>query len=425
MEGLHLTADLHGCRCDPALLTDRARLADLCASLTIGAGLTIVAQRWHKFPDHAGSPGGVTGMLLLAESHLAVHTWPEVGGVTLDVYVCNFTGDNSGKARELMSALEHAFQPGRSRRQQLRRGRPDAAAGDPDEVVLEALNGESVYGFRFQRRLLFTRTPYQRLELLESSQLGRTLRLDGRFMTSEADEFFYHEALVHPVALVHPFPERALILGGGDGGAAEELLKHGSVRHVTLVELDAEVIGVARRELASIHRGALDDPRVQILCEDGDRFVNETEETFDLVFLDLTDPETPAGPMYTQNFMGRLKHILAPGGAVVLHLGAPFFEGEQVRSLLRSLRRTFRIVSPYGLHIPLYGAYWGMAVASDDLDTLSLSPFELAERLRRRAITDLRYYNPQVHDGLFALPNFYRALFADEPAVTRMNHSED
>jgi spermidine synthase len=416
MEGLHLTADLHGCRCDPALLTDPARLADLCTSWTVGTGLTVVAQRWHKFPDHAGAAGGVTGMLLLAESHLAVHTWPELGGVTLDVYVCNFTGDNSGKAREVLSGLEHAFQPDRRRRQQLRRGGPDAAGCDPGELVLEELNGESVYGFRFQRRLLFTRTPYQRLELLESRQLGRTLRLDGRFMTSERDEFFYHEALVHPVALVHPFPERVLILGGGDGGAAEEVLKHGSVRRITLVDLDAEVIEVARRELASIHRGALDDPRVRILCEDGDRFVNVTEESFDLVLLDLTDPETLAGPMYTQAFMARLKRIVAPGGAVVLHLGAPFFEGEQVRSLICSLRRTFRIVSPYGLHIPLYGAYWGMAVVSDELDPLSLNPFELAARLQRRAITDLRYYNAQVHEALFALPNFYRSLFGDEPA---------
>lgn len=424
MEGLHLTADLHDCRCDPALLTDGARLADLCVTWTAGAGLTVVGQRWHKFPDHAGSPGGVTGMLLLAESHLAVHTWPELGGVTLDVYVCNFTADNSGRARDVLAGLEQAFQPERSRRQQLRRGTAGAVS-QPEELVLEDLNGQSVYGFRFDKRLLFTRTPHQRLELLESSQLGRTLRLDGRFMTSEADEFFYHEALVHPAALVHPSPERALILGGGDGGAVEELIKHGTVRRVTLVELDGEVIEVARRELASIHRGALDDPRVRILCEDGDRFVNATEETFDLVLLDLTDPETAAGAMYTQSFMARLKRILAPGGAVVLHLGAPFFEGEQVRSLIRSLRRTFRIVSPYGLHIPLYGAYWGMAVASDDLDPLSLSPYELAERLERRAITDLRYYNPQVHDGLFALPNFYRALFRDEPAVAGMNHSEE
>jgi spermidine synthase len=424
MEGLHLTADLYDCRCDPALLADGAWLADLCVTSTTGAGLTIVGQRWHKFPDHAGSAGGVTGMLLLAESHLAVHTWPELGSVTLDVYVCNFTDDNSGKAREVLACLEHAFRPARSRRQHLRRG-AIAAASPPEDLVLEELNGQSVYGFRFEKRLLSMRTRHQRLELLESSQLGRTLLLDGRFMTSEADEFFYHEALVHPAALVHPSPERALILGGGDGGAVEELLNHGTIRRVTLVDLDADVIDIARRELATIHRGALDDPRVHILCEDGDRFVNATQETFDLVLLDLTDPETVAGPMYTRSFMARLKRILRPGGAVVLHLGAPFFEPEQVRSLVRSLRRTFRIVSPYGLHIPLYGAYWGMAIASDDLDPLALSRFQLADRLERRAIADLRYYNAQVHEALFALPNFYRALAVDEQAMAATSFAED
>src|SRR5690606_30115856 len=103
-----------------------------------------------------------------------------------------------------------------------------------------------------------------------------------------------------------------------------------------------------------------------------------TEDLYDVILLDLTDPETPAGPMYTQEFMANLKRVLAPGGAVVLHLGAPFYEPEQVRSLVAALRRTFRIVSPYGLHVPLYGAYWGMAVASDDLDPTSLTYEELA-----------------------------------------------
>lgn len=408
MEGLHLTADLYDCHCHPGLLTDGTRLAALCCSMTVAAGLTVVAQRWHTFPDHQGFPGGVTGMLLLAESHLAVHTWPERGAVTLDVYVCNFSDDNSAKAHELMDSLQRAFMADRSQRQQLHRG-SDAAPADAG-LMLESLNAQSVYGFRFERRLLSLHTPYQHLELLESAQLGRTLRLDGRFMTSEADEFFYHEALVHPVAMVHPCPERALILGGGDGGAAKELLKHPSIQRVTLVDLDPDVIDVARRELAAIHRGALDDERVQVVCADGYEFVRGAKELFDLVLLDLTDPGTPAGSLYSEQFMSDLSQVLAPGGAVVFHVGAPFFQAGQVRSLLHCLRRTFGIVSPYGLHIPLYGAYWGMAVASHELDPLSLNTAELAARLRGRGIGDLRYYNPEVHEGLFALPNFYKEL---------------
>ena len=415
MEGLHLTADLHDCSCDLALLTDAQRLAQLCSELTARTGLTAVADRWHTFPDHDGQPGGVTGMLLLAESHLAIHTWPERAGVTLDVYVCNFSEDNSGKARDLIGSLQQAFRPGRADRQQLRRGAPVKEQGPAaDGYVLEALDADSAYGFRFERQLLSLRTPFQQLELFQSARLGRTLRLDGRYMTSEADEFFYHEAMVHPAAMAHPFPERALILGGGDGGAAEELLKHPSIAHVTIVDLDPTVVEVARRELTSIHRGSLDDPRVRILCEDGDAWVRATGEMFDLVLLDLTDPDTPASAMYAQDFLQAVRRVLAPGGAVVMHLGAPFHKPQQVASLLAALRQTFRIVSPYGLHVPLYGAYWGMAVASDDLDPLSLNHAELAARLRHRGIGDLQYYNAQVHEALFALPNFYRDVSSGE-----------
>jgi spermidine synthase len=128
MEGLHLTADLFECQCPPAFLTSAASLAALCRRATLDAGLTIVGEHWHKFPPHLGAPGGVTGMLLLAESHLAVHTWPERAGVTLDVYVCNFTGDNSHRAQAVVTALLGAFQASRAERERILRGAREAAA---------------------------------------------------------------------------------------------------------------------------------------------------------------------------------------------------------------------------------------------------------------------------------------------------------
>jgi spermidine synthase len=409
MQGLHLTADLYDCQGPAALFTSADTLADLCRSHTLAAGLTLVAERWHTFPDHEGEPGGVTGMLLLAESHLAIHTWPELGAVTLDVYVCNFTGDNTAKAQGLLAAVQQAFAPLRANRQQLQRGDEHGPLQDGD-LVLEALDPHTVYGFRFSRRLLSQRTAFQQMELLESPQLGRTLRLDGSFMTSERDEFFYHEALVHPAALAHPDPRRALILGGGDGGAAEELLKHPSIEEVTLVDLDPAVVELARRELGAINRGSLDDPRVRVRCGDGADFVRTTDQLFDLVLLDLTDPETPAGPLYTPAFFAQLRRVLAPGGAVVLHLGAPFHEGAQVRSLTHALFNAFEQVSAYGLHIPLYGAYWGLAVASDRLRPAQLPLEQVRARLQERRIGDLQYYNAEVHGALFALPTFYRQL---------------
>ncbi|MBC5784589.1 polyamine aminopropyltransferase [Ramlibacter sp. USB13] len=414
MQGLHLTADLFDCRCPPALLTSAAWLADLCRHATREAGLTVVGEHWHKFPSYQGEPGGVTGMLLLAESHLAVHTWPERAGVTLDVYVCNFSEDNSPRAEAVMSALLAAFAPVRAQRERIDRAAGDTPR-DAEALVLEPLDAGSVYGFRFDRRLLSRHTRFQHLELFESPQLGRTLRLDGRFMTSEADEFFYHEALVHPAAIAHPAPAKVLILGGGDGGAAEEVLKHPAVEQVTLVDIDAEVVAVAREHLASIHRGALDDPRVRVLCEDGAAFVRGTHERYDLVLLDLTDPETPAGPLYTERFLRQLRSLLRHGGMVVLHLGAPFHEQEQVRGLAATLRSVFANVDAFGLHVPLYGAYWGFAIASQHARPAQLDAAAVGARLDARGIADLRFYNAQVHGALFALPTYFAELVR-EPA---------
>jgi len=171
-----------------------------------------------------------------------------------------------------------------------------------------------------------------------------------------------------------------------------------------------EVVETARTWLQRIHRGALDDPRVKLRIEDGAAFIANTDQRFDLVLLDLTDPETPAGPLYTREFFARCREVLAPGGAMVLHLGAPFYEPEQVRTFGAALSTVFSIVRGYGLHIPLYGAYWALAVVSDTLDPTALGTDEVRQRLEERRIGALQYYNAEVHGALFALPNFYRAL---------------
>lgn len=409
MQGLHLTADLYLCECDPALLTQAGPLSALCRQHTLDAGLTLVAEKWHTFPDFQGQPGGVTGMLLLAESHLALHTWPERGAVTLDVYVCNFIDDNSAKAQKLLDDLLDAFKPGKVQRERLIRG-DEQGADIHGETLLESISPSSVYGFQFARRLLTRQTRYQKLEILESAELGRTLRLDDHFMTSEADEFFYHEALIHPAALSHPAPRKALIVGGGDGGALEELLKHPSLEHVSLVELDDEVIQVSREYLQPINKNAFDDPRVIVHILDGADYLANATDKFDLIYLDLTDPETPAGPLYTQAFFEQCQNRLAPDGALVLHLGSPFHEPEQVRSLAATLQRVFAGVHAYGLHIPLYGTYWALAIASNSLDPRAITTDTLAQRLKERALDPLQYYNPEVHGALFALPNYYRKL---------------
>lgn len=127
MHGLHLTADLHGCRCAPHWLTDADALGRACLEAVAASGLQAVGQVFHTFPATAHGPGGVTATVLLAESHVCIHTWPENASVTLDVYVCNFGADHSAQARQLMAHLISIFQPGQCQQHALWRGQTPPA----------------------------------------------------------------------------------------------------------------------------------------------------------------------------------------------------------------------------------------------------------------------------------------------------------
>jgi len=420
MQGLHLTGDLFDCGCSAGFLTDLPTLATLCRQATVDAGLTVVDEKFHVFRDHQGEPAGITGALLLAESHLAVHTWPERQGVTLDVYVCNFTGDNCTKAQQLFDTLLMAFRPRSQSVNRISRG--DLASSVPagasqgtgsaasDSLIFDWLNADAGYGFTARERLQTLQSPYQRIEVYDTQQFGRLFRLDGRLMTSEGEEFFYHECMTHPAMLAHPNPQSVLVIGGGDGGSCEEIFKHPSVQRVVMAELDEAVIDISKRYLGAIHRGAFDDPRLTVQIGDGFDFVRSTKERFDLIVLDLTDPDTPAFHLYSEQFFRMCAGILNPGGMLTLHLGSPVFQQSTVRKNADALRRVFAQVHPLALYIPLYGSLWCLALASDTVNPRAVATRSIAARMRERRIADLRYYNPELHEALFVLPNFVRGL---------------
>jgi spermidine synthase len=241
---------------------------------------------------------------------------------------------------------------------------------------------------------------------------GTLFRLDGHFMTSEKDVFFYDENLVHTAAIAHPAPEKALIIGGGDGGSAEELLKYPTMKSVTLVEIDLAVIDVARKYFGAVHRGALSDPRLAIKVEDGLAFVRSTTETFDLIVLDLTDPGGPSEPLYTADFYRACAARLNPTGALTLHIASPVAHPDRIRAGLANLRAAFAVVTPYLVCVPLYGGLWMMASASATLNPAYLTPLDVDRRIAQRKIGNLQYYNGGMHRAGFALPNFVRELVA-------------
>jgi spermidine synthase len=406
VQGLHLTADLYDCTCSVTLLRNSAALQRACVEFSTNAGLTIVGDHFHTFAD----AGGVTGLVLLAESHLAIHTWPELNAVTLDVYVCNFRDDNSSKAEALTGALIALFAPKNVNRNSLLRG---ASAARPDPLTLEWLTPEIAHGFTTRRPPVSIPSAFQRIEWHDTKAMGRMLALDGAFMLSERDEFIYHECMAHVPALAHADPKRALVMGGGDGCVARELLKHPSIEEVVVAELDPQMVAACREHFSDVNAHSFDDPRVHVEIGDALVFLRNSTALFDIIVMDLTDPDDADSLLlYSTDAYTLIRDRLSPDGALSLHIGSAFFHPERFATALRDLRTVFTEVHAYKAFMPTYGAEWGMACASMHTNPSAINEAEIAQRLAQRGITDLRFYTPCVHGSLFAWPGYAEKLGA-------------
>lgn len=265
-----------------------------------------------------------------------------------------------------------------------------------------------------------SQSPYQHIEIGASPFFGHVFRLDGRIMSTEADAFIQHELMVHPMAAAHGAPQSALVIGGGDGGSAFELLRLPTMREVVVAELDAEVVALAREWLGGIHQGVLSgtaDPRLRIEIGDGLALMEAfaaAGRRFDLIVFDLTEADdgSPAAALFHARGLEAARRCLAPGGALSLHLGPPLHRPGTARLLADRLRETFPIVQPLTTFIPAYGALWAIALASDTLDIAACPAARIEARLRDWRLADaLRCYHAALHPALFVLPRHVRSIF--------------
>lgn len=263
--------------------------------------------------------------------------------------------------------------------------------------------------FHVSRELVRRRTAFQDLVIFETPFFGRVLALDGAIQTTEKDEFVYHEMLAHVPLFAHGAPKRVLIIGGGDGGILREVLRH-PVESATQVEIDGDVVALCREYLPALSAGAFEDPRVRLLIDDGIRFVAETEETFDLIIVDSTDPIGPGEGLFTEAFYGACKKRLRAGGIVVTQNGVPQLQPEELARSGRRLKPHFADVSCFLTVVPTYiGGFMALGWATDDAGLRGLTEAELAPRFARSGIAT-RYYSPAVHAAAFALPPFIAEL---------------
>ena len=259
------------------------------------------------------------------------------------------------------------------------------------------------------------RSSFQHISVEHTASFGQLYRLDGDAMAAEADEFMIHESLAHLAALEHPSPRRAIILGGGDGASARELLKHPSLTRIVVAELDPLVVSTLREHIRSLSTGAFDDRRVELCIGDAARSLkalHDQGEAFDLILFDLTETDDPAcAHLHDDAFLALCAASLGPAGIAHVQLGSPFYQPDKVRNLCQRLRRSFANVRLSLIHAPLYGGPWLLARCRTQ-PTPGPDANLLQQRLEERGIRGLRYYNPALHLASEALPNYVRDILA-------------
>lgn len=260
--------------------------------------------------------------------------------------------------------------------------------------------------FQVTRRLHEEQTAYQHLEIYESPRFGRMLVLDGAVQTTEGDEFVYHEMLAHPGLLTHPSPRRVLIIGGGDGGALEEALKH-PIERATLVEIDEAVVRASRAYLDVIGGDAFDDARTDLIVGDGIAYVASGGEAFDVALVDSTDPEGPAVGLFDPAFYAAIARRLAPDGVLVVQSGSAVYQRDLIAAVRRHLQPVFPAVRTYTATVLAYpGVVWSFTMGSLGRDPLDVPAEEIA---RRTDGFGLRYYTARGHHAALDLPPYLSA----------------
>lgn len=286
--------------------------------------------------------------------------------------------------------------------------------GPAPREIRERVSPSSGWFYTVQNTLYQGKTAYQSIELVETTEFGRTLLLDGATQVMEVNEFQYHEPMAHIPLLCHPKPEKVLIIGGGDGGVLREVLKHPTVKQADLVELDEAVITFSRTMLGFCSQGAFEDPRTRIHIQDGRSFVEATSEKYDVIIMDMTDPAGPSLRLYSQEFFRSLRRILQDEKSrFIMHSESPDCRPLAFGRIHRTLRSVFPRVDLATTSIRMYGGLWSFAMASPaNASPLpgDLSAEEIRKRMDERNLQALKVISPETWQAFFAPYPYITAL---------------
>ena len=266
-----------------------------------------------------------------------------------------------------------------------------------------------------RERIYSGRTRFQSVDIINTDSFGVCLVLDGKIQSSEADEFIYHEALVHPAMLTHPKPEKVFIAGGGEGATLREVLAHKTVKKAVMVDIDEEVVSICRRFLPSWHQHAFDDPRAELHFVDAREYLEQCSDRFDVIIIDLVDPleEGPARLLYTREFYQAVRQKLEPDGIMSVQAeSAEWTNLDSFTAIANTLSSVFSIARPYQVHVPSFLGLWGFVSASQSLDPRELTPAQIDTRISTRISKEPKSYDGLTHQAVFTIPKHIRQQLA-------------
>ncbi len=419
--GNHILVEFMGC--DPHIMNDVSSIERDMVDAALKAGATVINSTFHHF-----SPYGVSGVVVIQESHLAIHTWPEYGYAAVDLFTCGEMDAwiSFDYLKECFGAKNYsALEMKRGAVQLLTRNDFDISsmrqkAGEWSNPEMYTRNvwftdkdDNQALSLRYTGEVFFdVQSPFQRVRILESPKYGKLLTLDDMFMTTEKDEFHYHEMISHPAMFTHGNAKNILVIGGGDGGTVREFLRHDGVEKVTMVEIDGEVIKACKEHLPTI-AASFDHPKLNLIVGDGIAFAKEAaNEEFDLVIVDGSDPVGPAEGLFSVEFYRNCHRILKPGGILVAQGESPKFNEQSFTELNITLQHIFgKENAPVSLFfVPTYPTgMWSFQYGLKG----SAQPKTISKENEIESFVTakgLKYYNSDIHTASFALPNFVKTL---------------
>ncbi len=422
--GRHILVEFHGCSAE--ILNDVPRIEHDMLEAATRSGATIINSVFHHF-----SPFGVSGVIVIQESHLTIHTWPEYRYAAVDLFTC---GDSVNPWVSYES-LKVAFEAAHGSAIELNRGqlelleKIDVDLGDMRDEATQKLmppkQSRSVWftdkddnialSIRHKGDRLFKeKSPYQLVEIYDTFKYGKMLTVDKMVMCSEKDETAYHEMIIHVPMLTNPSVKKALVIGGGDGGSVREILKHPQIESVTMVEIDEVVVRASREFLPSLS-SSLDDPKLKLIIGDGIEYLNQAaSESFDFIVVDSSDPVGPSVGLFSAEFYKNVYRALTPDGVMVAQSESPRFNQAAFVDLTHCLQTVFdpENIYTYLAFIQTYPTgMWSFTYGTKN-GTHPVGGLDTAAATQFANQHELQYYNSPVHQAAFCLPTFIQKMLS-------------